>query len=40
MDRIPSLEALERLYAERGARAYGEDVSQIEHALQCAALAQ
>lgn len=35
-----SLEALERLYAERGDRTYGEDVTQIEHALQCAALAE
>ncbi|HUO21560.1 MAG TPA: HD domain-containing protein [Caulobacteraceae bacterium] len=37
---LPSLEALERLYAERGERSYGEGVTQIEHALQCAALAQ
>ncbi|HZZ70354.1 MAG TPA: HD domain-containing protein [Phenylobacterium sp.] len=34
------LEDIERLYAERGGRAYGEGVSQIEHALQCASLAQ
>lgn len=40
MLRLSSLEALERLYAQRGARRYGEDVSQIEHAVQCAALAE
>lgn len=39
MHRLPSLEALERLYDERGDAAYGEGVSQIEHALQCAVLA-
>ena len=33
-------EAIERLYAERGAAAYGEGVTQTEHALQCASLAQ
>jgi gamma-butyrobetaine dioxygenase len=36
----PDLETLERLYAERGGLLYGEDVTQIEHALQCAALAR
>jgi phosphonate degradation associated HDIG domain protein len=40
MNRLPSLEALERLYAERGGGAYGEGVSQLEHALQCAVLAE
>jgi predicted HD phosphohydrolase len=35
-----SLDDIERLYAERGGLAYGEGVSQIEHALQCAVLAQ
>jgi phosphonate degradation associated HDIG domain protein len=40
MHRLPSLEALEQLYAERAGALYGEGVSQIEHALQCAALAE
>lgn len=40
MARLSSLEDLERLYAERGGLAYGEGVSQMEHALQCAALAE
>jgi predicted HD phosphohydrolase len=40
MNRLPSLEALERLYAERAGAAYGEGVSQLEHALQCAVLAE
>ena len=40
MDRLPSLEALERLYAERAGAIYGEGVSQLEHALQCAVLAE
>jgi phosphonate degradation associated HDIG domain protein len=35
------VDELERLFAERGARDYvGEPVSQAEHALQCAALAE
>ncbi|HEY3951620.1 HD domain-containing protein [Phenylobacterium sp.] len=34
------LEDLTRLYAERGGRCYGEGVSQAEHALQCARLAE
>jgi phosphonate degradation associated HDIG domain protein len=38
--RLSSLDDLERLYAGRGELAYGEGVSQIEHALQCAALAE
>lgn len=40
MTRLSSLEELERLYAARGDLNYGEGVTQIEHALQCAALAQ
>jgi phosphonate degradation associated HDIG domain protein len=40
MIQFPSLEALERLYAERAGAAYGEGVSQLEHALQCAVLAE
>lgn len=40
MVRLSSLEEIERLYEERGGRTYGEGVSQIEHALQCASLAQ
>lgn len=40
MNRLSSLEALDRLYAERAGAAYGEGVSQLEHALQCAVLAQ
>jgi len=40
MNRLPSLEALERLYAVRAGAAYGEGVSQLEHALQCAVLAE
>jgi phosphonate degradation associated HDIG domain protein len=35
-----SLEDIERLYAARGGLSYGEGVTQMEHALQCAALAQ
>ena len=40
MPRLSSLEDIERLYAERGALGYGEGVSQVEHAVQCAALAE
>jgi phosphonate degradation associated HDIG domain protein len=40
MPPLDSLEALERLYAERGGDRYGEGVTQIEHALQCATLAE
>ena len=39
MLRLSSLDDVERLYADRGHLSYGEGVSQIEHALQCAALA-
>lgn len=37
---LSSLDDIARLYAERGGQAYGENVTQLEHALQCAALAQ
>ena len=37
---IADLADLARLYATRGGLAYGENVSQLDHALQCAALAQ
>ena len=37
---LRDLAALERLYAERGGDCYGEGVTQIEHAVQCAALAE
>lgn len=40
MPSLQSLEQLTRLYAEHGGRRYGEHVTQLEHALQCAALAQ
>lgn len=40
MVRLSSLEAVERLYAARGGLSYGEGVTQMEHALQCAALAE
>jgi predicted HD phosphohydrolase len=40
MVRLSSLEQIERLYAKRGGLTYGENVTQTEHALQCAALAQ
>jgi phosphonate degradation associated HDIG domain protein len=32
--------AIERAFAERGGDSYGENVSQLDHALQCALLAQ
>jgi predicted HD phosphohydrolase len=38
--RLPDLEALEGLYAERAHAAYGEGVSLLEHSLQCAVLAE
>jgi phosphonate degradation associated HDIG domain protein len=34
------IEEITRAFAERGADAYGENVSQLDHALQCALLAQ
>jgi phosphonate degradation associated HDIG domain protein len=40
MIRLSSAEDIERLYAERGGSSYGEDVTQTEHALQCARLAE
>jgi phosphonate degradation associated HDIG domain protein len=38
--RLSSLEDIEQLYAARGGWRYGEGVTQLEHALQCAALAE
>ena len=40
MIRVASIEDIERLYATQGGLAYGEGVTQTEHALQCAGLAQ
>jgi phosphonate degradation associated HDIG domain protein len=40
MARLSSLEDIEQLYAVRGGASYGEGVTQTEHAMQCAALAQ
>src|SRR5215469_11719441 len=40
MPRLLRLEDIERLYAERGGLNYGEDVTQLEHAVQCASLAE
>ena len=40
MTALSSLAGIERLYAMRGARHYGEGVTQVEHALQCGALAE
>jgi gamma-butyrobetaine dioxygenase len=40
MRRLSSLREIARLYATRGGHSYGEGVSQLEHALQCAALAE
>jgi len=37
---LSSLEEVERLYATRAALNYGEGVTQLEHAVQCAALAK
>jgi phosphonate degradation associated HDIG domain protein len=37
---LSSLADIERLYAARGEETYGEGVSQAEHAVQCAALAE
>lgn len=33
------IDEIERAFAERGGHAYGEDISQLDHALQCGALA-
>jgi len=40
MIKLSSLEDLTALYAERGGSLYGEAVTQIQHALQCACLAE
>ena len=40
MHALTNLAQIERLYATRGDLHYGEGVTQIEHALQCAALAE
>jgi phosphonate degradation associated HDIG domain protein len=40
MTGLTSLEDIELLYAARGGLHYGEGVTQLEHALQCAVLAQ
>jgi phosphonate degradation associated HDIG domain protein len=40
MPKLTSLEDIERLYAAKGGLTYGEDVTQLEHAVQCASLAQ
>lgn len=40
MIRPQTIEEIERLYAARGGLAYGEGVTQTEHALQCAVLAE
>src|SRR5271156_5702879 len=40
MTPLSTLEDIERLYAARGGLSYGEGVTQTEHALQCAGLAQ
>lgn len=36
----PAIEAIRRLFDEKGTLAYGEVVNQVEHALQCGALAE
>ena len=36
----PAIEAIRRLFEEKGGLIYGEAVNQVEHALQCGALAQ
>lgn len=40
MPRLSCLKDLEDLYARQGGRKYGEGVTQLEHALQCANLAE
>jgi phosphonate degradation associated HDIG domain protein len=40
MARLSNLRDIEHLYATRGGLSYGEGVTQLEHAVQCAALAQ
>jgi phosphonate degradation associated HDIG domain protein len=36
----PAIEAIRRLFEDKGGLIYGEAVNQVEHALQCGALAQ
>lgn len=40
MSQLSSLKDIQRLYATHGALNYGEGVTQMEHALQCAALGE
>jgi phosphonate degradation associated HDIG domain protein len=40
VNELSSIEDIERLYATHGGLAYGEGVTQMEHAVQCATLAQ
>jgi phosphonate degradation associated HDIG domain protein len=40
MRRLSGLDEIERLYALHGGLNYGEGLSQVEHAVQCAALAE
>ena len=40
MQYLSSLDDIERLYAAKGGLSYGEGVSQLEHAVQCASLAE
>ncbi|MGA0600984.1 HD domain-containing protein [Caulobacter sp. KR2-114] len=40
MPRLSSLDDLAALYAARGGQTYGEGVTQLEHAVQCAGLAE
>jgi gamma-butyrobetaine dioxygenase len=40
MTALASLEAIQSIYEARGGLTYGEGVTQIEHALQCAALVE
>jgi [1-hydroxy-2-(trimethylamino)ethyl]phosphonate dioxygenase len=40
MQILSSLDEIERLYAARGEGTYGEGVTQLEHAVQCASLAE
>ena len=37
---LSSLDDIERLYAAKGGLTYGENVTQLEHAVQCASLAE
>ena len=40
MKRLGNIEEIERLFAEHGGLHYGEDVTLIEHSVQCASLAE